>query len=277
MNKVRERVAKLLEQYNMLDLNQDIDWEKFNHYAIVHHSTSIEGASLSLHETVVLLDEGITAKGKPLMHHLMQTDHYKALLFTLDAADKKQSMSPELIKQIAAYVMQGTGSVHHTALGSFNSSQGDFRLLNVHAGGTRFVDFTKVPDLVRLFCEELNQFMQNPHELMDCLQASFDAHFNLVSIHPFADGNGRVSRLIMNYIQHVYQLPLAIVFKEDKAAYYKALTDSRNREDMDVFRQFMYRQYEKMLLIEIKKAKKSKTSTIKPGGSEQSTGLSMIF
>jgi Fic family protein len=277
MNKMKDKTTRLLEQYKMLNLNQDIDWEKFNHYAIVHHSTSIEGASLSVHETIVLLDEGITAKGKPLMHHLMQTDHYKSLLFTLDAADKKQTMSPELIKQIAALVMQSTGSVHHTALGAFDSSQGDVRLLNVHAGETRFVDFTKVPDLVRLFCEELNQFMRDPHELMDCLQVSFDAHFNLVSIHPFADGNGRVSRLIMNYIQHFYRLPLAIVFKEDKAAYYKALTDSREKEDMDIFRQFMYKQYEKMLLLEISKAKKSKTATIKPGETGKGGGLSMIF
>jgi len=49
---------------------------------------------------MTLLDEGLTAKGKPLMHHLMQTDHYKALLFTLDAAGKKQSISPELINKL---------------------------------------------------------------------------------------------------------------------------------------------------------------------------------
>lgn len=277
MNRMKDRMTRLLEQYKMLNLNQDIDWEKFNHYAIVHHSTSIEGASLSVHETMVLLEEGLTAKGKPLMHHLMQTDHYKALLFTLDAANKRQVLTPERIKQIAALVMESTGSVHHTALGTFDSSRGDFRLLNVHAGETRFVDFTKVPDLVHLFCDELNQFMQRHHEQTDCLDASFDAHFNLVSIHPFADGNGRVSRLIMNYIQRMCQLPLAMVFKEDKAAYYKALADSRKMEDMDIFRQFMYRQYEKMLLREISKAKKSKTATIKPGASGKGGGLSMIF
>lgn len=58
---------------------------------------------------------------------------------------------------------------------------------------------------------------------------------------------------------------------------YKALTDSREKEDMDIFRQFMYRQYEKMLLLELKKAKKSKTATMKPYKSGKSAGLSMIF
>jgi hypothetical protein len=67
------------------------------------------------------------------------------------------------------------------------------------------------------------------------------------------------------------------VFKEDKASYYKALTDSRKKEDMDIFRQFMFKQYEKMLLLEIKKSKKSKTATIKPGTSGKGGGLSMIF
>ncbi len=277
MNKWKDRIAKLLEQYFMLNLKQDIDWEKFSHYANVHHSTSIEGASLSVHETTVLLDEGLTAKGKPLMHHLMQTDHYKALLFTLDAANNKKSLTPDIIKQMAALVMQGTGSLHHTVLGTFDSSKGDFRLLNVHAGETRFVDFTKVPNLIHLFCEEVNQFLLHHHDLIDSLQASFDAHFNLVSIHPFADGNGRVSRLIMNYIQHCYQLPLAIVFKEDKSAYYEALTDARKKEDITIFRHFMYKQYEKLLLLEIRKAKKSLTAKIKPGDKGKSGGLSMIF
>ncbi len=277
MKNWEEKIVKLLERYFMLNLNQDIDWEKFSHYAIVHHSTSIEGASLSIHETTVLLDEGLTAKGKPLMHHLMQTDHYKALLFTLDAANKKKLLTPHIIKQLAALVMQGTGSLHHTALGTFDSSKGDFRLLNVHAGETRFVDFTKVPDLVQLFCDELNQFLQQQQRLVDGLQASFDAHFNLVSIHPFADGNGRISRLIMNYIQHYYQLPLAIVFKEDKSAYYEALTEARKSEDITIFRHFMYKQYEKLLLMEIRKAKKSKTAHVKPTGKGKSGGLSMIF
>ena len=167
MNKLKTRVANLLEQYDLLNLKQNIDWEKFNHYAIVHHSTSIEGASLSVHETMALLGEGLTAKGKPLVHHLMQTDHYKALLFTLDAASKKKTLTPDLLKQMAALVMQSTGSEHHTALGAFDSSKGDFRLLNVCAGETRFVDFTKVPDLIRLYCDELNQFIQQNNDRMD--------------------------------------------------------------------------------------------------------------
>jgi len=261
----------------MLNLKQEIDWEKFSHYSIVHHSTSIEGASLSAHETMVLLDEGLTAKGKPLMHHLMQTDHYKALLFTLDAAHNKKAITSDLIKQIAALVMQSTGSLHHTALGTFDSSKGDFRLLNVYAGETRFVDFTKVPNLIQMFCDELNEFMLHHHDLTDGLQASFDAHFNLVSIHPFADGNGRVSRLIMNFIQHYYNLPLAIVFKEDKSAYFKALTDARNKEDIDIFRIFMFKQYEKLIMLEIRKAEKSKIARIKSGDSGKSGTLSMIF
>jgi len=69
----------------------------------------------------------------------------------------------------------------------------------------------------------------------------------------------------------------AIVFKEDKSAYYQALSDARDKEEIDIFRQFMYKQYEKMLLLEIRKVNKSKTATIKPDGTGKSGGLSMIF
>ena len=83
--------------------------------------------------------------------------------------------------------------------------------------------------------------------------------------------------MVMNYTQHYYQLPLGIVFKEDKSAYYKALSDSRNKEDIGIFRQFMYKQYEKLLSLEIRKAVKSKTAKIKLGDPGKSSGLSVIF
>ena len=83
------------------------------------------------------------------------------------------------------------------------------------------------------------------------LKLSFSAHFDLVSIHPFYDGNGRTSRLLMNYIQACHGLPLAIVFKEDKADYYVALQETRKQEDMQVFYAFMFGQYRKHLEQEI--------------------------
>jgi Fic family protein len=86
---------------------------------------------------------------------------------------------------------------------------------------------------------------------MAALELSFAAHFDLVTIHPFYDGNGRTSRLLMNYIQAYYKLPLAIVYKEDRAEYFQALTQSRKKEDTGVFLKFMKGQYKKLLSTEI--------------------------
>ena len=90
--------------------------------------------------------------------------------------------------------------------------------------------------------------------LIQNINCCFDAHFDLVSIHPFYDGNGRTSRLLMNYLQLYFKLPMSIVFKEDKAAYFDSLIQARKQKDLKIFRDFMYSQYEKYLNVEIAKA-----------------------
>ena len=106
----------------------------------------------------------------------------------------------------------------------------------------------------------------------DQLLLSFDAHFDLVSIHPFYDGNGRTSRLFMNFIQAYFNLPLALVFKEDKAEYFEALEATRDHEDLSFFRNFMCVQYQKYLKSIINNFRKSMKEPLKMGG-----GFSMIF
>ena len=72
-----------------------------------------------------------------------------------------------------------------------------------------------------------------------------------MNIHPFYDGNGRTSRLLMNYIQLIFNLPMAIVFAEDKADYFEALEKSRKKDDVQFFIEFMFEQYNKFLQQEI--------------------------
>jgi Fic family protein len=78
---MNQQIAITINQYQQLNLSQTIDYDKFNQYAIVHHSTTIEGSTLTEVETRLLKEEGITPKGKPLLHSLMVQDHYNALLF----------------------------------------------------------------------------------------------------------------------------------------------------------------------------------------------------
>lgn len=145
-----------------------------------------------------------------------------------------------------------------------------FRKGNVTAGISYFPNYDKVERLTNELVLSINSRMNNDLSIDEKLNLSFDAHFNLVSIHPFYDGNGRTSRLIMNYIQAFYDLPLAIVNSEDKQEYIQALIDTREKENIEIFRNFMKNQYEQYLLNEIKKIEDSFSS-------KSNKGFSFLF
>lgn len=245
----------LLHEYKQLRLDDVIDYRLMNEILISHHSTGIEGSSLTEMESRLLITEGITAKGKPLQDHNMVKDHQDALVWMLKIAGKKKAITPDLIQQIAAQVMKSTGSVIHAAAGSYDSSKGDFRKSNVYVGDRYFVSYQKVETEVGKLCRKLHTELQNVTTEEEIYDLAFDAHFYLVSIHPFADGNGRTSRLLMNYILAYHNQPLAMIFKEDKQTYFEALEKSRqdNTIDLAPIRQFLYSQQEKYLRNEIRK------------------------
>lgn len=237
-----KKLEMLLSQFNELGLAQAVNHSTFNRIAIVHHGSAIEGSTLTLEETQVLIMDGTTSKGKPMEHHLMVTDHHTALLHTLDAAAKRLPITPELLRSFNAAVNRGTGKIRNTVLGTCDDSKGDFRLGNVTAGTTYFVNYDKVIPMVNDLCTRLQHRMGADGDAMSRYRLSFEAHFYLVSIHPWFDGNGRTSRLLMNFIQAMFALPLTIVFAEDKAEYITALNRSRADDSTDAFCHFMAKQ-----------------------------------
>jgi Fic family protein len=188
----------------------------------------------------------------------MTLDHASALSFIIASAEKKKEITLAFIQEINAKVMAKTGKIYQTVFGELDSSKGIFRKGNVMAGSRYFPNFDKVESLTKKLCDTLATKINHTSVITDQLSLSFDAHFELVSIHPFYDGNGRTSRLLMNFVQHYYQLPMAVVFKEDKTEYIQALEDTRNKEDLTPFRNFMTQQYEKYLKQEIQNFKNIK-------------------
>jgi Fic family protein len=247
-------IETLLAEYQSLPLTQIIDYERFNNYAIVHHSTVIEGSTLTEIETRRLLESNLTPNAKPLTHSLMVADHYGALQFIKKRAAQKQLVTPQFVQQINAQVLKKTGAIYRTVFGDIDSSLGEYRKSNVSAGVRYFPNYAKVENLLQKLCVTLQKQMNiGSKDVVSKLYIAFDAHFELVSIHPFYDGNGRTSRLLMNYIQLYFDLPMAIVFQEDKTNYYQALEETRKQEDINVFRAFMVSQYAKYLKQEIDK------------------------
>ncbi len=240
-----------------MGLSEVIDYEKFSMISIVYNSTKIEGCSLTENDTKVLLENGVTAKGKPLTDHLMVKDHYDAFMFLKEISKQKQKISVDLIKQVAGLVMKHTGGLVNTMSGTFDTSLGDFRKAQaqVYVDRKYFPDFSKVEGLLIKLIDNVNQRLDkvSDHEI---LKLSADLHYNLFNIHPFGDGNGRTSRLMMNYIQMYHQEPFIKIFTEDRADYIDALNKTEELEDISIFRDFICGQQIKFYKAEIKKIKR---------------------
>lgn len=159
------------------------------------------------------------------------------------------------LKELSALTMKNTGAVYHTMPGDFSSAYGDLRLLNVTAGvgGRSYMNFSKVPARLEDLCKDLNRRrgLSGTMSMQELYDLSFDAHYHLVTINPWADGNGRMARLLMNWLQFEFGLIPSRVFAEDKEEYIKALVETREAEDLNIFRRFMTETTERHLTKDI--------------------------
>jgi len=244
---------KYRTKYLSLNLQNVLDYEKFCMISIVYHSTKIEGCSLTETDTKVLLDKDITAKGKPLKDHLMVKDHYAAFLWMQEQAKNKRKFSIEFLQDACAVLMKNTGQMVNTATGSFDTSNGELRLAPVYVDKKYFPDFRKVPGLLQQLCDNVNQRIDAVSDENEILKLAADIHYNLVNIHPFGDGNGRLSRLFMNYVLMYHHQPFVKIFTEDRAEYIDALNDTEEKQNPEIFRNFIAQQQLKFFKIEIEK------------------------
>lgn len=251
----REYFLSLLNKFKSLDIKGAIDFELMNEIFISHHSTGIEGSTLTMEETTLLIKEGIPAKGKLMVEHYMVQDHFNALDWMLTQAKEKKEVTKGLIQELSAKVLKNTGSVINAAAGTYDSSKGEYRKSAVSVGNRYFANYQKIEKEIDNLCKQINERLKQELSAEETYKLAFDSHFYFVTIHPFADGNGRVGRLLMNYILEYKELPLATIFKEDKADYFMALEESRKEEQINLkpIDDFMFSQQQKYFEQEIKK------------------------
>ncbi|MGO4818834.1 Fic family protein [Flavobacterium sp. W22_SRS_FP1] len=179
-----------------------------------YNSNSIEGNSLSLRETQMVLQEGVTIKGKSLREHFETHNHDKAIDYLFSIVNKD-------------YVLRSIDilSLHGLVLRSIEDDfAGRLRNFGVRISGANFVppNANKVSDLL----DELIVFINtNPLQLND-IELATVFHHKLVWIHPFFDGNGRTVRLVMNLLLMRCGFPPAIILKNDRKKYYEALNQA---------------------------------------------------
>ena len=258
----KRKFLDILEEHNRLGFQKQIDYNKYYLYSIVTHSTAIEGSTMTEVDNQLLFDEGLTAKGKNIIEQNMNLDLKAAYERSMELGEGHTPFSIGILKHLASLVMRRTGGEVNGLAGSFDSSRGDLRLVNVTAGagGKTYMNFQKVPYKLEDFCREVNErrkeLLEDP-DIYEQYKLSFIAHLRLVTIHPWVDGNGRMSRLIMNHLQHEFGLLQSKVLKENKDDYIKALKASQEEENEVPFLEFMFEEHVKNLQKEIENYKLS--------------------
>ena len=235
----KDLLMKLLQQYKKLGISEQIDFDKFYLYSIITHSTAIEGSTVTEVEAQLLFDEGITSSKRTMLEQQMNLDLKVAYDYGREWIKQHEPITIDWLVLLASKVMARTGSEYHSIGGDFSAARGELRKLNVTAGtgGKSYLAYQKVPARLAAFCEELNRRRKaiDPADVAAVYDLSFWAHFELVTIHPWADGNGRTCRLLMNLLQWEFGVLPTKVLKEDKTEYIQALIDTRESEDLNIF------------------------------------------
>ena len=257
----KELLLKLLQRYKELGISEQIDYKKFYLYSIITHSTAIEGSTVTEVETQMLFDDGITSSKRTMMEQMMNLDLKMAYDYGMKWIKKHEDITVDWLVLLASKVMARTGSDYHAVGGDFSAAKGELRKLNVSAGlgGSSYMSYLKVPARLTAFCDELNRRRKaiDITDIEAVYELSFWAHLELVTIHPWADGNGRTSRLLMNLLQIEFDVMPTKVLKEDKVEYIQALIDIREQEDINIFIDYMTRLHCQHLKEDIDKYLKS--------------------
>ena len=239
----RDILLQLLNRHRELGISSQIDYDKFYLYSIIVHSTAIEGSTVTEVEAQLLFDEGITSSKRTVVEQMMNLDLKVAYEYGREWIKRHEPITVDWLITLASKVMARTGSEYSALGGNFSAAKGELRKLNVTAGlgGKSYMSYLKVPERLAAFCEELNRRRKaiDTTDVCAVYDLSFWAHYELVTIHPWADGNGRTSRLLMNLLQWEFDVLPTKVLKEDKATYIQALIDTREVEDIVIFQNCM--------------------------------------
>lgn len=214
--------------------------EEWFRVELIYTSNAIEGNTLTRRETAIVIEKGLTVGGKTLKEHLEATNHAKALDFIRELIPKKpRQLTEQDILRMHEIILTGIDDLN----------AGRYRAIAVRISGSSVVmpNFRKVPALMELF----TSWMREPTKLHPAALAS-EAHYQLVTIHPFVDGNGRTARLLMNLILMMHGYPPAIIRPRDRLAYIGALESAQLGGSKEPFERIIYRAVERSLDLYLK-------------------------
>ncbi|MCU7694544.1 Fic family protein [Haoranjiania flava] len=197
-----------------------------------YNSNAIEGNTLTLRETQMVIEEGITVKGKSLREHFEAVNHQEAIAFIEELAHAKYVLDATDVLSLHALILQKIEK----------DFAGMYRNMGVRITGANFVS----PNAAKVdsYMDELIEWV-NENSGLHLLVKTAIFHHRFVWIHPFFDGNGRTARLLMNLLLMKEGYPPAVILKNDRKKYYDALNKANNGD------------YSKLLLLVLQAAERS--------------------
>ncbi len=198
---------------------------------LTYTSNAIEGSTLTRNETAIVLEHGITVAGKPLKDHLEATGHRDALIYMRELAALPSPVREADIRHLHRLILQ---KIDPEEAGRYST-----RLRTIVGSSLVLPSPAEIAPLMQELAHWLETAPLTP-------QTAFDAHERLVTIHPFSDGNGRTSRLLMNLLLLQAGYPPVVILPEDKPAYFDAL-DATRHGNREPFYHFLYLRLEQAL------------------------------
>jgi|GEM_PF-341310 len=217
---MRQRVDIMRDQVGRLSTESAQRLKDYFRLKNIYHSNAIEGSSLTMGETELVIKEGLTITGKPLEDTLSAKSLSQAITFFERLADRKG----EPIRAV------DVRNIHKAILsGLDDENAGKYRTSAVKISGSNYEPPSpeKVPAMMGEFTDWLGIVTEPKYNEIDPLVLACTAHAWFVYIHPFVDGNGRTARLLMNLILIRNGYPLTIITKDDRLRYYEALEESQ--------------------------------------------------
>lgn len=223
-----DELKKCLDSFRPLNPSQLNNLQEAWDTEYTYESNRIEGNTLSLAETHLVINEGITVAGKTMNEHLEAINHKEAVSYLRSIADGTQDISEWVIKSLHELILK-----HHA---QYHDERGRYRSVPVSITGTTYIP--PQPWQVPKLMENLMIHYTEKKDVLHPVALAADIHAELVGVHPFIDGNGRTSRLTMNFILLRAGFPIANISgdRNHRLEYYEALNKSHLAHDDEPFR-----------------------------------------
>lgn len=248
-----------LNSFRPLSSNQVKGFQEAFDIEYTYESNGIEGNTLTLRETHFVVNKGLTIEGKSVNEHFEAVNHQHSIDYIRQLAQNEIELSEKEVMNIHALILRAINQ----------ENAGRYRTGNVRIGGSNYVfpNYPKVPDHMH----KVFEFYEENKNTMHPVKLAALMHEKIVTVHPFIDGNGRTSRLVMNLILIKHGFPITVISSDRKKrdAYYDALEQAQMEDDTSNF--------EMLVASYVKEWMFKYLNMIAPSGYDESKGKGYEF